>query len=316
MPGLAANLDQFNTPDILRVVWDTFADFAKCPEALNSATHFNLVGENKSVCARAFEKCSKAGLIPSNIQTWTYPPFKHVVMRVYYSALNMGLLLPSRLDQELNWNQHMGPFHFTADGVKYFSEEGFISLDDPGQLATVLQELKQRVAAIQDGQIELLLEAQRCIRSGCYRAAMVVMGVASEDACIALVDAIQLHCQAPAASSHLYSDWNNSLNTSLAFSARWKPAIRLLEAIKKQLRVPGKGESWWQWWELVSGSLFTVGEAVRVARNAAAHDTQRKFSRGEVALLLTAMPTQLEMIANLTDFLTAPPSHLQPIQIK
>jgi hypothetical protein len=240
---------------------------------------------------------------------------KHIVLKVYYSALNMGLLLPSRLDQELDWNQAAGVFHFTEDGVKYFSEQGFISIHDPGQLAQVLQDLKQRTPVIEDGQIELLLEAQRCIRAGCYRAAMVVMGVASEDACLKLIDAIPTNCQAPAADSPLHGDWSNCTNSSSAFAARWKPAIRLLDAIKAVLRSPARGEPWWQWWELVPGSLFTVGEAVRLARNAAAHNPKRKFTKAEVALLLAAMPTQLEMIANLTDFLTNPPAHLKPVQI-
>ena len=70
------------------------------------------------------------------------------------------------------------------------------------------------------------------------------------------------------------------------------------------------GESWWPWWEMVPGSLYTIVEAVRLARNAAAHDTSRKFSKAEVALLLAAMPTQLEMVASLTSFLQNPPSNL------
>jgi len=306
-------LDEFNNVEVLRIVWETFSEIAKQPSAMDSSKHFNLEGDG-SVFDLAFDKCSEAGLIPPNVRKWTYPPFKHIVLKVYYSALNMGLLLPGRLDQALNWSMQSGPFHFTADGIRYFSE-GFVSIDDPGHLGEVLHELKRRITAIEDGQIELLLEAQRCIKSGCYRAAMVVMGVASEDTCLGLLDAIPVTCQAPGSSSPLYGDWTNCCNATLNFTRRWKPAVRILEAIKKGLRVPGKGEQWWQWWEMVPRSLFTVGEAVRVARNAAAHDTQRKFSKAEVALLLSAMPTQLEMIANLTKFLTNPPSNVIPLQI-
>ena len=68
-------------------------------------------------------------------------------------------------------------------------------------------------------------------------------------------------------------------------------------------------------WETVPGSLHTVGEAVRISRNAAAHDTKRKFSKAEVALLLGAMPTQLEMIANLTELLENPPPKIGKIKI-
>lgn len=313
MQNPKSDLDEFNTPEVLRVVWETFAGLARQPQAMYSSKHFNLEGQG-GVFDIIFGRCDEAGLIPQNIQRYEYSPFKHIVLKVYYSALNMGLLLPSRLDQALNWSMQSGPFHFTADGVRYFSE-GFISIDDPGQLCEVLQELKKRIPSIEDGQIELLLEAQRCIRSGCNRAAMVVMGVASEDSCIALLDTISTNCQAPGSGSLLHGDWANCCNATLNFTRRWKPAIRILEAIKRNIRSAGYGESWWPWWEMIPGSLHTVGEAVRIARNAAAHDTTRKFSKAEVALLLSAMPTQLEMITNLTDLLKNPPSNLSQLQI-
>ncbi len=93
---------------------------------------------------------------------------------------------------------------------------------------------------------------------------------------------------------------NSPLNSELNFS------LFTIQALTPLL---------WQWWEMIPGSLYTLGEAVRVARNAAAHDTTRKFSKAEVALLLSAMPTQLEMIANLTDFLQNLPSSLSQLRI-
>jgi len=307
------DLDRFNTPEVLRAVWEIFSELSRKPESMDSNTCYWIDGQN-SITHLAFNRCSQAELIPGDVRRFDYPPFKHIVMKVYYSALQIGLVLPSKLDQSLDWNSQNGPFHFTADGVKYFSE-GFISIDDPGHLGEVLQELKIRIPIIENGQIELLLEAQRCIKSGCNRAGMVVMGVASEDSCVALMDAIPLNCHVPAAGSSLHGDWANCCNQMLAFTRRWKPAIRILEAIKRNIRLSGQGESWWPWWEMIPGSLHTVGEAVRISRNAAAHDITRKFSKAEVSLLLSAMPTQLEMIANLTAFLHTPPSGIAPIQL-
>lgn len=312
MQNPLSDLYRFNKPEVLRVVWETFATYARQPESMNSNTWYRLDGQD-SVTHIAFDRCNEANLIPADVRRYEYPPFKHIVLKVYYSALNMGLVLPSKLDQALDWNSQNGPFHFTADGVQYFSE-GFICIDDPGHLGEVLQELKSRIPTIEDGQIELLLEAQRCIRSGCNRAGMVVMGVACEDSCIALLDAIPLNCQTPASGTPLNGDWTNCCNATLNFTRRWKPAIRILEAIKRNIRSAGHGESWWPWFEMIPGSLHTVGEAVRIARNAAAHDTTRKFSKAEVALLLSAMPTQLEMVANLTSFLQNP-SNLAQLQI-
>ncbi len=307
------DLDRFNTPEVLRVIWETFAAIARQPGSMDSSKHFNLEGQG-GVFDHAFASCEEAGLIPNDVRRYEYPPFKHIVLKVYHSALTMGLLLPSRLDQALDWSMQSGPFHFTADGVNYF-RDGFVSIDDPGHLGEALQELKARLPTIEDGQIELLLEAQRCIRSGCNRAGMVVMGVASEDSCIALMDAIPLNCQAPSSGSPLLNDWASCTHQSLAFTRRWKPSIRILETVKRNIRSAVQGESWWSWWEMVPGSLHTVGEAVRVSRNIAAHNTTRKFTKAEVALLLSAMPTHLEMIANLTDFLQNPPSGLAPFQI-
>ena len=309
-----SDLNQFDTPEVLRVVWETFAELSRQPESIDSSKHFNLAGDG-GVFDFAFNKCSEAGLIPYNVQKWTYTPFKHIVLKVFYSALNMGLLLPGKLDQALDWSLQSGPFHFTNDGVQYF-KGGFVSIDDPGHLGEVLNELKQRIPSIEDGQIELLLEAQRCLKSGCNRAGMVVMGVASEDSCLALLDAIPVNCQAPPSGSPLQGDWANCTNATLNFTRRWKPAIRILEEIKRTIRSAGQGEPWWQWWEMVPGSLFTIGEAVRVARNSAAHNISKKFTKAEVALLLAALPIQLEMIANLASFLQNPPSNLLiPLQI-
>ncbi len=225
----------------------------------------------------------------------------------------MGLIIPGRIDQALDWDLK-GLFQFTFEGINYFSD-GFISIDDPGHLGIALKELQKRLPSIDDGKIELLLESQRCIKAGCYRAGMVVIGVANEDMCLALLDAIPINCDPPVQSHPLFPDWKNCIDSNLEFSRRWKPGIRLLEALKNNLRKPGRGEPWWPWWEMIPGALFTLGEATRIARNSAAHDSNRTFSRAEVALLLSAMPIQLEMLSSITEFLKSPPSHLTPIQL-
>lgn len=171
-------------------------------------------------------------------------------------------------------------------------------------------QLQSRISFISDGQVELLLEAQRCMNAHCYRAGMVLIGVANEDICIDLVESITITCAPPKHGSSLFSDWNNCSNSNLTFSARWKPAIRLLEGLKNKIRAVGKGESWWQWWEMIPGSLYSLSEPIRLNRNKSAHDVERSFSRAELILLLSGMPTQLEAIANIINFLKSPPSSL------
>ena len=307
-----ADLDEFNTADVLRIVWEKFADYARSAKARSSSEYFSLMGED-SVCSHAFERCRADGLVQNQFSRWHHPPFKHMSLKVYHVALSMGLLLPSYLTQELDWGASNGAFHFTSEGIKYFSG-GFISVDDSGYFGQALAELQERIPLIGDGQRELLLEAHRCLKAGCYRAAMVLIGVANEDACLALVDALPANLKAPPNGNLILQDWNNCNNGTLAFSNRWKSAVRIIESVKPKLRKLGKGEPWWQWWEMVPGSLHTVGEAVRIARNAAAHSVDRPFSKAEVALLLSSMPIQLEMIGNLTAFLTDPPIDLSSVE--
>lgn len=316
-----ADLDEFNNENVLRIIWATFAEYARSPSARSE--YFSLIGttEENSVCGDAFKRCEDERLIQRTplgsfrrhedpYIRWDYLPFKRMVLKVYYSALGMGLVLPSDLRPSVDFN--LDVFHFTLEGIKYFSG-GFISVDDAGYFGQALAELQDRVPTFTDGQRELLLEAQRCLKAGCYRAAIILVGVANEDACSGMVDAIAVNLKMPQNGSSLLLDWNNCCDGTLNFSRRWKSATRILETMKPKLRKIGTGEPWFQWWEMVPGSLSTLGEAVRIARNSAAHNGDRTFSKAEVALLLSAMPTQIEMIASITEFLTDPPIDLSGI---
>lgn len=308
----SGDLSKYNRIEIIRIIWETFGEKARLPGSSVATTGYTLLG---NIDKRAFNKCKEEGLINQNDRPYhDNLPFKHILLKVYYSAINKGLILPSRLDQALTWNTDFGFFHFTTEGLKYFSN-GFISIEDPGYLGASLKELQQRLKCIGNGQIELLIEAQRCVKSGCYRAGMIVIGVANEDICLDLLEAITKGCTPPGSGTHLSGDWNKVSNPALPFFSRWKSGIKILENIKKKLPKPKKEESWDKWWELIPGSLNTLGEAVRISRNTAAHDASKSFSQAEVALLLSAMPIQIEMVANITEFLTNPPTHVRPIEI-
>ncbi len=151
MPQQDTSLHEFNTPEILRVIWETFAGFARSPGARNTSKHFSIVGD-RNIYDTAFENCNAAGLIPQRTNKWSCPSFQHIVLKVYHSAINMGLVIPHAPHQALDWNQVNGAFHFTDEGIRYFSE-GFISIDDPGYLGETLFELKGRTDLIEDGRL-------------------------------------------------------------------------------------------------------------------------------------------------------------------
>lgn len=299
----SGELAKYNRIEVIRIIWDTFGELARLPRSSVPNEGYTLL---RNIFERALMKCKEENIIDQNYRIGQNNlPFKHMLLKVYYSAITKGLILPSRLDQALTWGADTGLFHFTIEGINYFSN-GFISLDDPGYLGASLKELQQLFQCIGDGQIELLIEAQRCVKSGCYRAGMIVIGVANEGICLDLLEAITKRCTPPTSGTHLSGDWNKVSNSALPFFSRWKSGIKILENIKKTLPKPIKEESWDKWWELIPGSLNTFGEAVRISRNTAAHDASKSFSQAEVALLLSAMPIQIEMVANITEFLTDP----------
>lgn len=244
------DLYRLDTLKVVKIVWDTFAELARISD---SKECFDLEGPTQlhspptSVYEIAFNKW-KPRTPQDQGARFEDTSFKYVVRKVYYAAISMGLIIPGRISQGFNWgySSDIGPFQFTKEGINYFSN-GFITIDDPGYLGIALKELQERLPSIGDGKIELLIESQRCIKAGCYRAGMVVMGVASEAMCLALLDSIALNCNPPPPGSALNSHWNNCNNSTLSFSMRWKPGIRILEEIKNKIRKSAKGESWLQW---------------------------------------------------------------------
>ena len=109
------DLYRFNNLDVLNVVWETFAELSRHAEAMDSNHYFNLDGVD-SVIDMVFQKCNDVGLIPDDVRSSKYPPFRHIVIKVYYSALQMGLLVPGKASQDMGWSMGNGPFHFTPDG--------------------------------------------------------------------------------------------------------------------------------------------------------------------------------------------------------
>jgi len=305
------SLHDVDTPEVRRAIWDVLRQLASRAEATDTKHAFYLQLDSDSVVGLAFTRCREGGFLPGSVQNARYWPLVHVVQHVFETAKGMGLVLRGRLDQGYLWSLDNGPFRFTTEGIRYFTSGTYAPVDDPGHFCSALEALRKKHGQITEGQLALLLEAQKCIHSGCFRAAMVLVGVACEDACISLLDSASGNLNPPAKGSALASDWASMSNGSLSFAARWKPGLRILEVLRQGLRQQGRGAAWWQWWETVPGSLSSVGEAVRVSRNAAAHDADRAFGKSEVALLLAALPIVLEAVCELDSFLKSPPAGVQ-----
>lgn len=143
----------------------------------------------------------------------------------------------------------------------------------------------------------------RCVRNTCHRAAIILIGLASEDACSSLLDVLARYpSQDPK-----NGDWR-IVASEPVFSKRWGAAVRVVRKIKDGLRPAARGQDWWRPLDPIPEWLLPLGEAMRLARNEAAHVADRDFTPGEVLVLLAAIPTQLELVAALAAFLASPPA--------
>lgn len=229
------------------------------------------------------------------------------VRSVIADAVASGLAVPGRADQVADWNSRNLTFQFTPTGRRVLGE-GAVVLHDAGSLrAALTTACADGLLAVEDHEIELLAEAQHCWQNSCFRAAAVLIGLANEARCLALVNAMVAVLPNPT-SQPAIQDLTAARDANKLFTARWRPALRLLDGCRKALRQAGHGQSWWEPWEGVPGTLSTLGEAVRLTRNTAAHDPHQTFGRHDVALLLAAMPHQIALVSSLTAFFAAVPA--------
>ncbi len=86
-----------------------------------------------------------------------------------------------------------------------------------------------------------------------------------------------------------------------------------MESAKEGLRKAYKSSrpDWWSVWEPLPGAIQPYAEAVRIARNTAAHSIDDIFTRAHVGLLLASLPTMLSVVADLTGFLADPPAGVE-----
>ena len=294
---------QLTLDDISRLTWQALAelsliDIERLPLSQNQLP-FSVRGDHShALYHRVNEAACKLLGVPLAHTSRMPSGWRQEIDDVYQEALSLCLVGPSARGQSLDWNAASGVFHFTRRGRQYLQRQ-----DVPPHSASLLRqrlvEVQQRTG-LSDAQITLMIEAQRCWGFGAYRAAIVLVGLAAEDLCIALLDQFAAYPHPPQTGHALFSDWTQLTNTTSTFAARWAPGLRVLGVLKGRLRTLGRGQSWWEPWEPVPDALRAFGEAVRLGRNAGAHDPIRGFTAAEVGLLIAAGPTLFEILATLT----------------
>ena len=216
--------------------------------------------------------------------------------------------MPGRLGQELTWNAAYGAYQFTARGLAFF-RNGEISLSAPGLLVERVREVVSD-GNLEPGIVALAAEAQRCWAMGCLRAAMVLIGLTSEEVCTGLLDELGNYPSPPSKGAAAHKAWQDATNQALSIYTRWQSGLALLESVKQELQKVYRRTKpeWWRIWEPLPGAIQPYAEAVRIARNTAAHSVDDIFTSAQVGLLLASLPTMLQAIAELTAFLNSPPA--------
>lgn len=234
--------------------------------------------------------------------------------RVFHEAIALGLIVPGAPDQEIGRNDHLGIFTFTTRGLDYYTT-GNVALEHETALAEALRDLRvRRPDAVADGQLVLLAEAHHCWRQACYRAANVLIGLANEESLIELLDGLAGYSSRDPANA---GEWDRATNPANNFRVRFEAGMAILRRLAtalqreaRRLRQAGTPPAWGNLWDRSVDALHALGEAVRGARNRAAHDAGIDFRRSDTGLLLASMPTLLEHVSELREFLRVPPPGL------
>jgi len=241
-------------------------------------------------------------------QDFSSNEFLGTVRGRFFDYLSSGLIVLS--GPTLGDAHSYGWFHFTERGLHVLAGGSSLLMTQPGSLrAALTARTATGVISLEPYELDLLAEAQDCWQRGLFRAAAVLMGLANESRCLALIDGVCGALPAPTSADRV-QQLNAARKESSGFTARWRPALQLLEGCRDEVRSHWHGQPWRQAWEGVPGVLETLGEAVRLTRNTAAHEPHQVFGRADVALLLAGMPDQIERIEELRMFFAAPPIRL------
>jgi hypothetical protein len=231
-------------------------------------------------------------------------PLRRVVREVAHELIADGVLLPGKVDQTGDWGQRSYSVSFTRRGLEW-ARGAYRVKSQPHEVLKALATVgNDHPDTVTPAVIALAQEALRCIEGRCFRAAVVLIGVACEEAVTALMEAL---CDLKGYEK--VNGWRDQNDRARSFGPRWTAAREVLKAVKENLRsqLSRPRPDWWSLWEGLPESLVPLGEAVRISRNTAAHDADHRFTHLEAATLFCGLPYQLRWVAEVQNFLSAPP---------
>ncbi len=292
--------------------FQTLCDLAKDPRNSEGQDHhwsLELTHPEGDVVGRVVALLVEKGVIPEAVDQphMRYPWIRQAVRETFHDAVSRGLIIPGSPRQSMTYSSEFGAFYFTVSGLSLLRDTGPFLMNQ-GSLQESLEDARQDGVAIEDHTVALIDEAQRCFLAHCYRASVVLIGLANEQATLDLCDALSAGLTAPN-DADLLAHFRDVSAQAAVFSVRWKACLALLAAVRRDYwrNRQHRGQPWRGVLDGLPNSLASLGEPVRYARNQAAHEADREFSKAEVAVLLMGLPSQLRLLSDLMTFISAPP---------
>ncbi len=283
----------------------------RTPEPPQAAIYlFATPGSDSNAVQHEAERLAAARSFPTVSLRTELGAQRRTMIGAYWEAVASGLITPLPANQP-----EFFTFLFTPRGRRFFASLP-LPLARPSALLDSLAALQaRRPTAVSDSQKELLAEAHRCWTRECYRAAMVVLGVATEDSVAGLLQEMRSY---PAKGPKNVDAWKVVGSDDQGAAARLKSGLLILRAIEVGLRKVSTKlrqdrsplPAWADTWARSLDPLSTFAEAVRIQRNGAAHVATDRFTRSGVGLLLAGVPNLLEHVDELRAFFADVPGAL------
>ncbi|MFQ3549208.1 MAG: hypothetical protein SNJ70_05610 [Armatimonadota bacterium] len=292
---------------IKRLIWDAFKEQANGITNLldeKNYFHIGLNHEDKSIADIVMKK-----LNTNDISFKNNNKYRFLLLEAFYNAQNLGLIIPGKLSQPLGWSQEYGVYYFTQKGID-FLKNGEIPITSHSILHERLWEVIEKYN-VNKAILSIVDEAHKCWSLGCLRASVVLIGLASEESISTLLNQIKKYPHPPT-NGHNLKNWNDIKDNNKSFFATWNSGKELLLYIKDNLSRMYRNDKpeWWSIWEIFPESISPYANAVRIARNTAAHTIDDIFTPAQIGLLLCHIPNLIEIVFNINAFLENPPNNI------
>jgi hypothetical protein len=241
--------------------------------------------------------------LAGSLQDTDRDTMRRVVREVAQELMAEGVLLLGKVGQAGDWGLHGYQVSFTRHGLAW-ARGTYRLRTNPHEILEAVEQVHQDwPETVKAGCVALVAEAVDCIEKRCFRAAVVLVGVAAEEATTQLME-----CLCGLTGYTAANGWSDLNNRALAFARRWAGARQVLAEVKERIKVQlnRPRPDWWSLWEGLPESLVPLAEAVRVSRNTAAHDADHQFTYLKAATLLCGLPHQLRWIAEIQDHIQNP----------